>query len=304
VPEANLGEAAMDMFAVGFGGVICILTVLVVWLINSFVRARLSPDRAEHPLLKASRTVWEEKRQYRRAEIRWPIKIKTAEGLIEAETKDVSLGGTFVSCAQPRPLGEIFPVTILAPNHEPVMVNAEVVWSNGNVPDDKVVTRGMGIRFVQVTGDIRHFLEEAIEAHVDGSVAAIDVSERSWEEKRQHARAEIKWPVKVGTAQGLVDAETRDISVGGAFISCPEPLPLGHNFPLTISAPDHEPQRVTAEVVWSNSNVPDDKILNRGMGVRFIQISDEARQFLNEAISAHFEKCERDRPKAWAPRPA
>jgi hypothetical protein len=55
----------------------------------------------------------------------------------------------------------------VCPNRDPLTVNAEVVWSNINVPDEKIVNRGMGIRFIQVTEDDREFLSEMISAHLD-----------------------------------------------------------------------------------------------------------------------------------------
>jgi len=44
---------------------------------------------------------------------------------------------------------------------------------------------------------------------------------------------------------------------------------------------------VKAEVIWSNINLPDEMVLNRGMGIRFIQITKDDREFLNQVLSAH-----------------
>jgi hypothetical protein len=40
----------------------------------------------------------------------------------------------------------------------------------------------------------------------------------------------------------------------------------------------------TAQVVWSNVNVPDEKVINRGMGVRFIKMSDRHIQFVGQIL--------------------
>ena len=45
---------------------------------------------------------------------------------------------------------------------------------------------------------------------------------------------------------------------------------------------------LNSEVVWSNANVPDDKIVNRGMGIRFIHNTDEVRESLKTALSGKF----------------
>ncbi len=54
-----------------------------------------------------------------------------------------------------------------------------------------------------------------------------------------------------------------------------------------MTGPNNEPVIGTAKVVWSNVNVPDEKVINRGMGVRFIKMSDRhiqsVRQILEES---------------------
>lgn len=80
------------------------------------------------------------------------------------------------------------------------------------------------------------------------------------------------------------------MGVGGAFVCCQKVLPLGETFLLTIEPPNHKRLTLNAEVVWFNVNVPDEKIINRGMGIRFIQITKDDREFLNQLVSAHLEK--------------
>jgi len=119
-----------------------------------------------------------------------------------------------------------------------------------------------------------------------GAGAAVKLAEAVQKERRQDRRVDITLPAKMKTPRGTIEAETKNISIGGAFICCHKPLPLGENFRLTINAPNQDPLTVEAEVVWSNINVPDEKIVNRGMGVRFIRITEDDREFLKKAISA------------------
>jgi len=102
------------------------------------------------------------------------------------------------------------------------------------------------------------------------------------EEKREHPRANINWPVSMEIAGGTIDAEVKNISIGGAFICCKKPLPLEEVFNLTMTGPDNEPVKATAQVVWSNVNVPQEKVINRGMGVRFIKMSDRHIQLVRQ----------------------
>jgi uncharacterized protein (TIGR02266 family) len=99
-------------------------------------------------------------------------------------------------------------------------------------------------------------------------------------EKRKHPRTDVNWPASMETSMGIVSAEVKNISVGGAFIGCRKPLPMGEVFHMTMTGPDKEPVTATAEVVWSNANLQEDKVVNRGMGVRFLKMSDKHIQIV------------------------
>lgn len=101
-------------------------------------------------------------------------------------------------------------------------------------------------------------------------------------EKRQYPRTDVNWPVSMETPGGTIGAEVKNISLGGAFICCKEPLPIGQVFNLTMTGPDNEPVIATAQVVWSNANVSDEKVVNRGMGVRFLRMSEKHLQVVRQ----------------------
>ncbi len=103
-------------------------------------------------------------------------------------------------------------------------------------------------------------------------------------EKRDYPRAEIKWRAVIKTDQGTMDGVTSNVTPNGVFIHCQKPLKLNEIFELTIDIPNSD-QTLTAraEVTWSNRWGPDDDISPRGMGVRFVKISSEARKFIARA---------------------
>jgi Tfp pilus assembly protein PilZ len=107
-----------------------------------------------------------------------------------------------------------------------------------------------------------------------------------WEEKRAHTRLSVSWQAAIPTAQGLVNAQLRDISRGGAFVVCPTPLGLSERFELHIRVPERPPLTLQAEVVWSNANVPGHEVVNRGMGVRFVDNDQTRRDALAAALSS------------------
>ncbi|MDY7037042.1 MAG: PilZ domain-containing protein [Thermodesulfobacteriota bacterium] len=104
-------------------------------------------------------------------------------------------------------------------------------------------------------------------------------------ERRRDQRGDLKLPVTMETTRGKFKTETLNLNNSGAFIICPNPSSLEDPFRLSIGIPDHHTLTMNAQVVWSNTHVPDDKVINRGVGVRFIQVSDENRRLLDHYIS-------------------
>lgn len=106
-------------------------------------------------------------------------------------------------------------------------------------------------------------------------------------EKRQHPRAGITCPVIVERGLGLfMIGKIKDISTGGAFITCRDPLQPDEVFQIEFSGA-HLDQRMkaTAEVIWSNVSLSDEDVDSRGMGVRFTEISQEAKTVISGLVS-------------------
>ena len=104
------------------------------------------------------------------------------------------------------------------------------------------------------------------------------------DEKRDYPRAEIKWPAVIKTDKGTMDGITSNVTPNGVFIHCQKPLRINEVFELSIDIPNTgQTLTARAEVTWSNRWGPDDEISPRGMGVRFVKISSEARKFIARA---------------------
>ena len=107
----------------------------------------------------------------------------------------------------------------------------------------------------------------------------------SRQERRRHPRAKAKWSVTLETAQGVINTETLDISLEGAFVRCLDPLEPEEPFKMVINVPNSDRRlAVDSEVVWVNVHGPDHSVTPRGMGVQFTQLSSDDRQFLNRMI--------------------
>ena len=106
------------------------------------------------------------------------------------------------------------------------------------------------------------------------------------DEQRIAPRAKIQWPVMVERSTGVIEGVTLNISSTGVFIGCRRPLRLNEVFDMVITTPNHH-IGAKAEVVWSNKYGPDDHITPRGMGVRFLDISENDQRFISEAVNKH-----------------
>jgi Tfp pilus assembly protein PilZ len=86
--------------------------------------------------------------------------------------------------------------------------------------------------------------------------------------------------------QASVKVRLKNISLGGAFVICQETIPLKKKLRIYLEVPDQDTFALNAEVVWSNMNVPKEKVIHRGMGIKFAQNTDAARHRLEEAIAS------------------
>jgi hypothetical protein len=103
-------------------------------------------------------------------------------------------------------------------------------------------------------------------------------------ESRQHQRGKVSWSVTIQTEEGTIERATYNISPDGAFIRGLSPLELHEVADMTFSGPDH-PITVKARVVWSSRQVPPKEDMPRGVGVEFINISDEDREIISSFVA-------------------
>ena len=152
------------------GGIFAVLVIF--WFINVYLKKRVAAEPPNHTIAFSPYTNGQDKRNHPRAEVAWAVALKTADGDLEAALKDISLGGAFVICPDPLPLNHKFQINIELEDRNTLSLNAEVVWTNINVPDDKIVNRGMGIRFIDNPAEIRGDLNALIAAELEASEAA------------------------------------------------------------------------------------------------------------------------------------
>ena len=106
-------------------------------------------------------------------------------------------------------------------------------------------------------------------------------------EKRKEQRFDIIWPVSIETYKGILKGVTKEMSISGAFLKCSKPLLPGEQFNLIIETPVKGAVSLKSVVVWSNSNIPQEKVVTRGMGIRFIKNKKEDLGLLKSALEEY-----------------
>lgn len=96
-------------------------------------------------------------------------------------------------------------------------------------------------------------------------------------EKREHRRARLVTQVRceaLGREEMLL---TRDVSVGGVFISAKEPFPMGSETTLALQlAAGGTTIKAAGKVVYSLKGL--------GMGIQFADLNDENRATLQKFV--------------------
>jgi c-di-GMP-binding flagellar brake protein YcgR len=112
-------------------------------------------------------------------------------------------------------------------------------------------------------------------------------------ERRRYPRAIASWPVVLVTSEGDLTGRTRDISAGGAFICCRQPLRSNEKFSIVLySIPQlGRHLRIIAKVVRSDIYC-NDLLMSHGMGVQFTSISEEDHKLLSTLVSDYQEPTE------------
>ena len=101
-------------------------------------------------------------------------------------------------------------------------------------------------------------------------------------------RAEPNWPATIETSSGkTAEANIASITHGSGFMASTMKLAIGEKFQLTIHLPDRSPLKLRAEVTWSNMHLPAEKVMKRGMGIRFIEAGEDAICLISDTITQH-----------------
>lgn len=104
-------------------------------------------------------------------------------------------------------------------------------------------------------------------------------------ERRKAQRMDVSWPVVIHTVSGHVKGETVNLSENGMSICCDDPLPLNEVFKIGIEPPGSPVIIVSGKVLWADLSAIDERDNVVGMGLCFVEISDQDRSFFLNRLS-------------------
>ncbi len=110
-------------------------------------------------------------------------------------------------------------------------------------------------------------------------------SERSGSERRSADRIDVTWSVDCETEDTFLYANITNISEMGIFVRTNEPLEVGTKLTLKFAPPgSRDPLVLGGQVQWVNPVRMLASNPNPGMGIRFVQLSQENRERLIELV--------------------
>lgn len=104
-------------------------------------------------------------------------------------------------------------------------------------------------------------------------------------DRRSTERHDVEWSVDCETEDTFLYASIANISEMGIFVQTTEPLAVGTKLTLRFAPPGADDPYVLKGVVqWVNAVKPEEENLNPGMGIRFTDLTPEARERIVETI--------------------
>ncbi len=118
------------------------------------------------------------KRTELRAEIAWPVVIKTDRESFEGRTVNVSASGALLCFTHQLSLMEIVTLNIRPPVRPALEITAEVIRTNIPCDNDDSTRRGAAVRFIIITEKDREFVSFSVFDHLQQKVLSNQRTER------------------------------------------------------------------------------------------------------------------------------
>ena len=106
-----------------------------------------------------------ERRKQPRIDVRWPVAVMSDQGTIRGETRDISSEGLAIFCDEPLRLDASYHIAVTPPEHAALGITGKVTRSDLYGMENGDTAVGMGVCFVELSGEDQVFLKQIVSAH-------------------------------------------------------------------------------------------------------------------------------------------
>ena len=106
-------------------------------------------------------------------------------------------------------------------------------------------------------------------------------------ERREYARAKVKWPVTLITPESQIEGEIEKFTPKGLFVSCAEVPPSEGILRLVIKVPGRPTMNSAGKIIWSTIIDTTESGTRLGVGIQFTEISESDLKVLDEAMTEY-----------------
>jgi pSer/pThr/pTyr-binding forkhead associated (FHA) protein len=110
-------------------------------------------------------------------------------------------------------------------------------------------------------------------------------------DRRLYHRVKVRWPTTLVTNRGTIDGIARDLSLGGVFFYYGQtdpwapPLRADDRVAVVFNIPGHDQIQASARVAWSDILAVEEMSTVLGVGLEFVDVRHEDREYLLQAIT-------------------
>lgn len=114
----------------------------------------------------------------------------------------------------------------------------------------------------------------------------VEVARDEWTDRRSSPRVVLKTTVSFSSDSNFYTGFLDNISEGGIFIATHNEMPIGSHVSIEFTMPDQEePISLVGEVRWLRTYDPNHDAAPPGLGLRFIDLTPEAKRRIETFVS-------------------